>query len=164
MFTTTASTLKLGAMKIKEDQSILLLGSLLDMTQTQIFSTNPQHVQRRTKSERRSRAQGYLRRWARNKRRGLPDLGHKHQSPEQERVRGVDCCANVYFETKEDVNTFEAMELMREEKTINYGIAEDYYYYHMTIEAISKKLRLSVDIINGRHGEIKDDVANYVLY
>lgn len=133
------------------------------MTQTQIYSTNAQEKSKRTKKERRNRASVLLKRWAYNRRRGLPNQKLPSQSPEQERVRGIDCCVNVYLDTPEDERTNEGMLWMRQLNYDNYFIATEHYYYGRELSVIAKGMDTVVDIYKA-HNEIKDYIASYVLY
>lgn len=93
----------------------------------------------------------------------MPNLGLPSQSPEQERVRGIDCCASVHLDTPEDERTNEAMLWMRQINPDNYLIATEHYYYNRKLSVIAKQVE-GVNDIYQAHNDIKDYVASYVIY
>lgn len=71
------------------------------------------------RKEKRRRANGLMKRWAYFTLEGADDLGYPHQSPEQERVKGIDCMrvANEK-KTPEDILTegvIESLDKQRQE-------------------------------------------------
>jgi len=105
-----------------------------------------------------------IKRWAFNRARGLDVKGYPKKSSTEEGVPGIDCCASEILDTEEDIKTNAAMLLLKEKQPINYQIATEHYYYKMELSRISKKMGLGRSIVDSRHGDIKDFVADNVFY
>lgn len=70
-----------------------------------------------TRDEKRRRANGLMKRWAYFTLEGADDLGYPHQSPEQERVRGIDCMRVAdEKKTPEDILTQTIIESLNKQK------------------------------------------------
>lgn len=106
------------------------------------------------KKQRRDRANDLLNRWGWLVRDGLPDLGYPHQSPEQERIRGIDT-RNVEADQVDE----QVFKTVNELKTTARHVAFDYWARRHTYEQIARQERLSVSGVKWRLDAIREKVA-----
>lgn len=106
------------------------------------------------KKQKQDRAEFLIKRWAILTRLGLPDLGYPHQSPEQERVRGLDV-RNVEMDKLDE----KVMCVMKNFSPKPRRIAKEYWLYGKSMQEIAWAEKLSKSGVKWRLDSVKDKVV-----
>jgi hypothetical protein len=127
-----------------------------------ILSTNAKSsLSAITKSKRR-RANALLVRWALITREGIPDLGYKHNSPEQERVPGIDCCKITQEKVLPEDEAVIALVKKMHPKTRE--LVYEKWRYRAEDKTLMHLFSFTEKQLESRINAIKDHIADSVLY
>jgi hypothetical protein len=114
-----------------------------------------------TRSKRR-RANALLVRWALITQDGIPDLGYKHNSPEQERVPGIDCCKITQEKVLPEDEAVIALVKKMRPKTRE--LVYEKWRYRAEDKALMRLFSFTEKQLESRINAIKDHIADSVLY
>lgn len=107
-----------------------------------------------TQKQKRDAADYLLKRWAMLVRKGLPPLGYPKQSPEQERIRGIDV-RNVEMDEL-DRKVYETVNALSDKPK---RIAKEYWLYGRSLQEIAWSEKLSKSGVKWRVDAVKEKIA-----